>query len=386
MMLSFISYLTESIETEKLKHLEHAEDHHINVGGAGFDHAVETLKSVHSALSGKKSKAKITTKYDGSPSMVFGHHPENGKFFVASKSAFNVNPKLNYTDKDVEKNHGHSPGLVSKLKSSLEHLPKVAPKHGVYQGDLMYTHDDVKKEGGKFHFTPNTIKYSTPENSSHGSKIANAKLGVVVHTKYHGSTLENMKAKFDPDHKSFSEHSDVHLINPEAKVNPKNYTASQRKGFNEHIKAAEALHKGHNYDHLEGHRENLKTYINSTVKTGESPSVKGFHSHVETRHNKKIAELKTQKAKDAATQNKKQALDHINSNADSFSTTLKIHKRLQSAKDHLVNALSANPEFDHHVGDTKVKPEGFVANINNKPTKLVDRAEFSRANFMRSRG
>jgi hypothetical protein len=83
-------------------------------------------------------------KYDGSPSIVFGHHPKTGKFFVASKSAFNKNPKINYTHKDIEKHHGHAPGLVSKLKTALTHLPKVAPKHGVYQGDVMHTREDHK--------------------------------------------------------------------------------------------------------------------------------------------------------------------------------------------------------------------------------------------------
>jgi len=99
-------------------------------------------------------------KYDGSPSIVYGHNPENNKFFVASKSAFNKNPKLNYTPEDIEKNHGHAPGLVEKLKAGLEHLPKIAPKKGVYQGDVMYTHNDLKKEGDKTSFTPNTITYT----------------------------------------------------------------------------------------------------------------------------------------------------------------------------------------------------------------------------------
>lgn len=81
-----------------------------------------------------------------SPSIVFGHHPKTGKFFVASKSAFNKNPKINYTEKDIDRNHGHAPGLSSKLKSALKHFPKVTPKKGIYQGDLMYTHEDLKHE------------------------------------------------------------------------------------------------------------------------------------------------------------------------------------------------------------------------------------------------
>ena len=86
-MKSFIE-LVESANEEKLTHLEHAEDHPINAGHEGAQHAINTLRQTANALQNKPSKAKIMTKFDGSPSIVFGHHPETGKFFVASKSAF----------------------------------------------------------------------------------------------------------------------------------------------------------------------------------------------------------------------------------------------------------------------------------------------------------
>ncbi len=66
--------------------------------------------------------------------VAVGTNPENGRFFVATKSAFNKNPKINYTHEDIEKNHGHAPGLVEKLKAALTHLPKSTPKKGVFQG------------------------------------------------------------------------------------------------------------------------------------------------------------------------------------------------------------------------------------------------------------
>ena len=97
-MFSFSAYLNESANEEKLTHLEHAEDHPINAGEEGFKHAFNTLQETHRALQGKKSSVSLSTKYDGSPSVIFGHHPETGRFFVASKSVFNKNPKLNYTE------------------------------------------------------------------------------------------------------------------------------------------------------------------------------------------------------------------------------------------------------------------------------------------------
>ena len=45
----------------------------------------------------------------------------------------------------------------------------------------------------------------------------------------------------------------------------------------------------------------------------------------------------------------------------------------------------AGSDFDykHSINGKAAKPEGFVAVINNRPTKFVDREEFSKANFQR---
>ena len=138
-------------------------------------------------------------KYDGSPAIVFGHHPETGKFFVASKSAFNKNPKINYTHEDIKKNHGHAPGLMDKLHASLLHLKKIAPKTGVYQGDLMYTHDDLHHhKNGKVSFTPNTITYTG--QGPEAQKIKDSKIGVVVHTQYHGKTADRKSTRLNSSH------------------------------------------------------------------------------------------------------------------------------------------------------------------------------------------
>lgn len=194
-MIKFSTFLTEAVSDEsKLTHLEHNEDHVINDGKKGFSHAFHNLMDMHDKLKGKHTETTVTTKYDGSPSIVFGHHPKTGKFFVGTKSVFNKTPKVNYTHEDIDKNHGHAPGLAEKLHHALKHLPKVAPKHGVYQGDLMHSgvksksnpQGDVEEKNGKYHFKPNTISYSTPTHSEHGQQIKHSKLGVVVHTAYKG--------------------------------------------------------------------------------------------------------------------------------------------------------------------------------------------------------
>lgn len=383
-MTTFKDFLTEEASEEKLKHLEHAEDHVINAGAEGFSHAYHNLKDVHDKLSGKKNATRVTMKYDGSPSVIFGRNPENGKFFVASKSAFNKNPKINYTPEDIEQNHGHAPGLVEKLKAALHHLPKVTPKKGVFQGDIMHTPNDVHQSGDKVHFTPNTITYSADKNSPHGKAALRSKIGVAVHTKYNGKNLEDMKAEYAPNLDEFGLHKDVHLISTEHDLSNIDYKPQQQAKFVKHMAAAANLHSKtgpETHEAIAGHRLPLKTYINHTVRTGTKPNVDEFMAHLAKAHQKKIDAVKTAGAKASKTAAMKQDISHIQNNRQHFERVLQLHHHLQKAKDVLANTLSSHSEFGHSINGKKSKPEGFVVVRHNRPTKIVDRAEFSAANF-----
>jgi hypothetical protein len=387
-MISFIHFLAEEATEEKLKHLEHAEDHPINAGAAGFTHSLNTLYGIHNALTGhKKSKVTMSSKWDGSPSVVFGHNPENNRFFVTTKSAFNKNPKINYSEEDIERNHGHAPGLVSKLKHALTHLPKVTPPHGVFQGDLMYAKDDndVSETDKEYRFKPNTITYSTKKDSKEGAKVKNSKLGIVVHTKYEGNSFNDLKAKYNADTSDFASHNDVHLISPRVDTKQVNYDEASRGAFKKHMSAALQLHqKMKDYSHLNGVQDHIKTYINSTVVSGDQPSFEGFTKHVESRLSKHVSSFKTPAKREEALNTVREIGSRLHSNSQRFNDTFRIHNHLQQAKNVLVRTLSStHGDYGHSIGNQPSKPEGHVAVINNRPTKLVDRSEFSRNNFLK---
>lgn len=387
-MLSFSLYLKEEIEPVKhLKHLTHLEDNFLHSGETGFHHSVDSLHAVHSKLKGHFNTTKVTTKYDGSPSIVFGTHPVTGRFFVASKSAFNVNPKINYTEEDIERNHGHAPGLVEKLKTALKHLPKVAPKTGVYQGDLMYTRSDVKKKNGKYHFTPNTITYSTPVDSDHGKRIEKAHLGLVVHTKYHGSDLANMTAGFDVDHDAFGSHPSVHLIHPGVKA--VEHSEKSQKEFDTHIKNAIRHHQAANpemYHVVRAHREHIEPYINHTVREGTTPSVEGYRSFVSNKIQAEIDKKKTTKGKLKHHERLVAFQNNVDQNHRHLAQAFKIHRSLQKAKNALLTTLSKSQEFEHHIDGKPAEPEGFVVTHNGHPSKYVNREEgFARFNLLKGR-
>jgi len=384
-MLSFKEYIQESAASEdKLTHLEHLEDHPINAGAEGISHAIRNLNAVHRKLRGANNDTRITTKFDGSPSIVFGRHPETGRFFVASKSAFNKNPKINYTQEDIEKNHGHAPGLVEKLGAALKHLPKVTPPRGVFQGDVMHSGSDVQKTGRKVSFTPNTITYSAPSGSKQGKAAQRAKIGVAVHTAYKGDTFDDMKAEYAPKLESFGEHPDVHMISVEHNLEKTKYTPEQQSEFKQHLKKSIRASRGINHDAIVPHQIPLKTYINSTVRNGTRPSTEGFIEHYKKSLQKKVDDVKTPKAKEAKTVEMQRTLDHAMTNKQHFEKMLELHHHLQNAKNVLTNALSSHSgDFENSIDGKKAKPEGFVVVQNNRPTKFVDRQEFSAANFNR---
>ena len=398
-MFKFIDFLKEAAEQQpeegaKLKHLTHIEDLPVHHGNQGASMAADFLDSVHNKLLGKKSTTHVSTKYDGAPSIVFGQHPQTGQFFVATKSAFNKTPKINYTPEDIDANHGHAPGLAAKLKETLQHLPKIMPKSGgVYQGDLMYGAGDVQHKKGQTSFTPNTITYSTPTDSEQGRAAKAAKLGIVVHTHYKGKgDLGSMVAGplADKDRSRFQTHSDVHNIDPTVKVDPANYRPEDQTEFHSHMDKARKTYarmKPEALDALQGHGTNLEAHINQMIRTGGSPSVDGYIKHLTDRATKEIEKVKTPAAKDRKIRAHSAAIQSILDNRDHFQKALEMHGHLQKAKNVLARVMARNNPFGHSINGIETGPEGAVAvDKNGNMAKIVDRDEFSRNNFLRNQG
>jgi hypothetical protein len=389
-MQSFKSFLKEEAEGAKLKHITHAEDRPLQSGSKGFDHAVAALNSAHDHAKSSGHSTHLSMKYDGSPSIVFGHHPETGKFFVASKSAFNKNPKINYTTKDVEKNHGHAPGLVKKLQQALTHLKKVAPKSGVYQGDVMFGDEDKKETKKGVSFTPNTITYTAKGDEA--DKVRKAKFGVVVHTQYHGKTAESMAADPHPDLHNFKDHPDVWTKHPAHDTSKINYTAKQQDTFKKHMEAAKKIHDESGtkmYKATEPHQGasgHLETYINQTVRTDEKPTAAGLVKHIQNKYKKESEKLKTPVGQSRKEVEAKSHTDHIEGNKEHYNNLLTMHNHLQKAKDVLVKNLESHTGgLEHHIDNKPTGPEGFVVHHAGEPTKLVNRKEFAKANLLKVR-
>ena len=210
--------LIEDVLTEfKRTHLEHIEDIIITDGFEGGKAVIEYFRGLLLTLKGTSSEAmSVSVKWYGAPAVVCGTNPDNGRFFVGTKSVFNPGtPKINYTKRDIAKNHG-TEELGQKLLKCLVHLKKLNIQ-GVVQGDLLYTDEDITRKniGGKPHltFTPNQITYAVPEGSDLSKQIDAAKVGIIFHTTYVGDKLADMNAQGGADVSSFSKNSAVFFDN-----------------------------------------------------------------------------------------------------------------------------------------------------------------------------
>ena len=399
-MLTFKQYLTEAKEGKNL-HLEHLEDEVLNNGINGTRGAINFLQSLRDMLAGSSKKSvNVTVKWDGAPAVFAGINPENGKFFVGTKGVFNKTPKVNYTEADIDANHS-SGGLNAKLKVALKYLPKLGITD-VLQGDMLFTQDDLSTEtidGIPYTtFTPNTITYAVPKESA--SKIEKSKMGIVWHTTYSGKTLQSMRASFGANIKGLTKSNDVWFTDADYKDT--SGTVNFNKSETDKITAVLSL-AGKTFRNMKSNfmkqlmeRDDIviliKTFNNTKVREGQAISNTSSHTSgmikwMDVKFQKNIDSVKTPKAKQAKQKTKDEVIRFLSSHKKDLQTIFDMQNHLVVAKNMVIRKLeSARGVMDTFIrtdNGYRVTPaEGFVAiDQMGDAVKLVDRMEFSRANF-----
>ena len=400
-MFNFKGFLTQ----DKNTHLEHLEDDIINRGAVGGDNAINFLKSVRNMLAGTTgSKTNITVKWDGAPAIICGINPENGKFFVGTKSVFNKTPKINYTVADIRKNHG---GVVAqKLEVCLANLKRLNIK-GILQGDLLFTNDKkvISIDGEKMlSFTPNTITYAVPQNSGIGKRIANAKMGIVFHTQYNGKKMDSLSASFGTV--TGSSNRNVFLASAAYQDTAVLFPKSELSKFDAQIRMAEGslkkaapilnlMSKNISDDLSIGYR--LKTYFNHFIRNSNSSMdkvavmQKQFRDYFESVLQAEIDKRKTPAGKAKFIKAKADGLQFIDRNKQALYFAIASHITLGVAKTTLLQKMNQIQSIGNFIrtptGYRVTAPEGYVAvDKVAGAIKLVDRLEFSRQNFTMPKG
>ena len=389
-------------------HLEHLEDEIINNGVEGGRAAINFLQSLRDMMAGaSRSSVNMTVKWDGAPAIFAGIDPEDGKFFVAKKSVFNVSPKLYKTVGEIDEDLSGT--LNSKFKIALREFSKLGIK-GVLQGDLMFT-DDVettKIENLTYYtFQPNTIVYAVDSSSELGRKIKSAKIGVVWHTTYTGKALQDMKATFGANIKGLGKTSSIWMDDATykdvsgratftsketAKITAvlsqtgKTFHRINAPRLNQFLKLQESM-KGS----LAG--ASLKTYNNSKVRVGEpiknpKAHAQGYVQWVEQSIQKQIDKVKSPAGKKKYENIQKEYSREMKKHVANLVYVITFQNLLIDAKMQIVKKLNSvkglTDTFIKTSNGFKVtNPEGYVAidRVSGNAVKLVDRMEFSFNNF-----
>jgi hypothetical protein len=400
--MNFAEYLTEGKEGANL-HLEHIEDEVLNRGVVGARSAINFLQSLRDMLAGQsQSKVNITTKWDGAPAVFAGTNPENGKFFVGTKGVFNVNPKLNYTEEDIDRNHS-SEGLNKKLKVALRYLPKLGIK-GILQGDMMFTKGDLKKEridGEEYIvFQPNTIVYAVPTSSKLAQMMLAAQVGVVFHTSYTGKTMQDMKASFNIDIGNLTHTKDVWFRDASFTdaSGSATFTEQETKAITTVLSLAGRIFQTipslvlNRISASDTILTYIKTFNNQKVREGKKITDTRAHTlelirWVEAKLNKEIADAKKEDTKKKRIAQKTEIMRFFRGSAMNLKQIFDLQNLLVDAKLMIVRKLETIRSIGTFVrtdsGFRITAPEGFVAvsRLTGGAVKLVDRMEFSQTNF-----
>jgi hypothetical protein len=400
-MKSLKSFIAE----EKNVHMEHIEDLVFNEGVDGTRKAINFLRDLRDMLAGHTaSKVTATVKWDGAPAVFAGVDPRDGKFFVAKKGVFNKEPKVYKTPADIDADTQGD--LAAKLKAALSEFKKLGIKSGVYQGDLMFTHNDLRKEtiDGEDYITfhPNTIVYAVPYDSELGRQIRKAKIGVVWHTTYTGASFDTMTASFGHSivqHMTKTPSVWMDDANYKDYSGVANFTAAEtnyvtgllsRIGTLFNTIPAETINAIHQDADL---LMLVKTFNNSKVRVGEKIANPKMHVQelfhwIYARYQKDIDTKKTEKGKSASEEKRKKIMQFFTTHSqEDIAKVFELSNLIADCKEPIIAKMNQAGHISTFIrtanGFKTTGVEGFVAidHLKGGAVKIVDRLEFSRNNF-----
>ncbi len=291
------------------KHIEHPEDCILN----GDLSVLDWFSEVDSFIS---------VKMDGAPAVVWGTNPENGKFFVCTKAAFNKQKiRLCYNEDDVFEHFGGQPRVAQILIYCLEFLPRTKK---VYQGDW------IGFGKGLDTFTPNTITYKFPE-------IVRQEIIICPHTYYTGDKLPEMVAH--PITSKFVSTKTVLFVQPEVSLNP------YREDLEDVCKFAKQM-----------------STLCEFVSANKATQIK-IELNACIREQRVIDE------------------DEIAEKCDCDKNLIRLWKLVKSIKDDLFLFIHELDDIECSINGIDSFHEGYVIHNKFGSFKVVDRETFSHANF-----
>ena len=183
-LLEFIGMLNEGARTP------HPEDFIFS----GSPAAMDAIQGMVGAVNKPES---VSIKWDGSPAIIFGRRPADGKFTMNYKE-YIADPGGQVTTAEELYNffvkNAKNLEVAKKLAKAFNAVGSIVPLgfNGFVQGDLMWT-EPLQQHSGKYTFKPNPhgVTYAVEAASNIGQEIAGRGIGLAVHS--YGSDIEKSK-------------------------------------------------------------------------------------------------------------------------------------------------------------------------------------------------
>jgi hypothetical protein len=253
-------------------------------------------------------------------------------------------------------------------------------------------------------FTPNTISYAVPvvKGSFFGSslykRVNSAKIGIIFHTSYSGKTIKSLSATFGASVSGLSKNKDIFFDDAMYKQTNPGFTRTEEIAFDNIIRMAEgsAYKAGAFIDKIKKDKNTLslgiqlKTFFNTYIRQGTpitntSALVNNFEVYFKDKLQKEIDGKKQASTKQKYEEIREVGMRIIRADREGLYFAIATYITFQSAKAILMNKLNNIQSIGSFLrtknGFKVTNPEGYVAIKQGGAVKLVDRLEFSRANF-----
>lgn len=353
------TFLTEAAKVGR--EYQHLEDLVFVDGSQGAQKAADILEKLGT------DSSDVAIKWDGNPTIYWGREA-NGQFVMVGKNGWGRRKSTSPDDlANFIKSTGKGEDWREKFGNDMAALwpmfESATPPdfEGFVYGDLLYhPGKPFQTSDGSLEFTPNLVTYTVDKKSNLGQRIANSKVGVVVHTKYNefGS-------------KAGEPISDVKELNSnDVVVLGQTYVAHQPKVDTSEVKEIRAMAEknGSAIDQflqgtqgLSNPAQIIYTYVNHMTRTQQLKNIdKGFFDW-----------LKTSKVSPGQ-QAKLAAMNEANPKA--LPAIFGLVKKIMVVKDHIISQLDDSDADVKQSTKGQKGGEGYVA-LDTK-TKLVPRTRW----------
>ena len=369
----------ESIKEAKVgRELQHAEDLVIVDGSKGALEALDELAAM------AQNVDDVTVKWDGSPAIYFGRN-ESGAFVLTDIAGFGAKGyqgKVTSADdlesmllsrgKEVDDTRRQFAGSMKGLWDKFAQM--VEPNfRGYIKGDLLYYSPPPKDNSNDYVFTPNTVTYNIPIDSTIGKKISQSQAGVVVHQYI---DLNGNATQVKLPMKGIKSQGPVMIQGPVTVNVLPSIDKSKLKSLRQYITSrAGEIDKLLNDDQLAvdkmgDFKNQLYRFVNEQTDTGSFSGLnKRFQNWVNS--DPKISAPKKAKIQ-----------GYIKSHAGAFDALFTVVEQIMTIKDDIIGQLDQQAEVKASISG-KRGGEGYVK--GSSKIKLVPRLHFTAANRAKPR-